>query len=116
MTDKALAGQTAIVGIATSDFHELYKTRDPERTKEELAIHVLREACDDAGIDVSQIDGLVVGGNQFYEPFAYRSGLTTCASWRGYPSAGRMCSVALDSRRDGGAPRARRTTSPCSTR
>ena len=95
MTDKALAGQTAIVGIATSDFHELYKTRDPERTKEELAIHVLREACDDAGIDVSQIDGLVVGGNQFYEPFAYRSGLTDVRFLAGYPSAGRMCSVAL---------------------
>ena len=95
MTDKALAGQTAIVGIATSDFHELYQTRDPERTREELAIHVLRDACDDAGIDVGQIDGLIVGGNQFYEPFAYRSGLTDVRFLAGYPSAGRMCTVAL---------------------
>ena len=67
MPDKALAGQTAIVGIATSDFHDLYKKRDPERPREELAVEVLKEACDAAGLDVSQIDGLVGGGCQFYE-------------------------------------------------
>ena len=94
MSDRSFAGRTAIVGIATSDFRALYG-RDPERTREELATHAIRGALDDAGLDKSQIDGLVTGGTAHYEPIAYRAGLTDVRFVADYPSAGRMCAVAL---------------------
>lgn len=94
MSDREFAGKTAIVGVATSDFRSLYG-RDPERTREELATRVIVEALEDAGLDVSQVDGLVTGGVPRYEPIAYRTGLTDVRFLASYPSAGRMCTKAL---------------------
>ena len=56
MSNAGFSGRTAIVGIATSDFKALYGT-DPERTREELATLVIRDAIDDAGLKKDQIDG-----------------------------------------------------------
>jgi acetyl-CoA acetyltransferase len=94
MSDRAFSGKTAIVGIATSDFHALYDV-DPERTSEELATHVIRDALADAGLTTRDVDGLVTGGTAFYEPVAYRTGLTDVRFIGNYPSAGRMCPAAL---------------------
>ena len=63
MSDASIARKTALVGIGTSDFNYLYRNLDPERTREELAVLALKEALDDAGLDKSDIDGLVVGGS-----------------------------------------------------
>jgi len=94
MSNAAFSGRTAIVGIATSDFKALYGT-DPERTREELATHVIRDALDDAGLEKGQVDGLITGGTVHYEPIAYRTGLTDVRFCADYPSAGRMCPMAL---------------------
>jgi acetyl-CoA acetyltransferase len=95
MSDRAFAGRTAIVGIATSDFRALYGKPDPGRTREELATHVIRDALLDAGLEKRQIDGLVTAGVAHYEPIAYRTGLTDVRFVADYPAGGRMCSVAL---------------------
>jgi acetyl-CoA acetyltransferase len=95
VSNAAFAGRTAIVGIATSDFNSLYKNVDPERTGEELATHVIRDALADAGIDKKEVDGLITGGVGHYEPVAYRTGLTDVRFCNEYVSAGRMCPVAL---------------------
>ncbi|MEE9284854.1 MAG: thiolase family protein [Dehalococcoidia bacterium] len=95
MSDKAISRKTAIVGIGSSDFRELYQHRDPERTGEELAVQVVKEAIDDAGLKLSDIDGLITAGVGFYEPFGFRSGLKDVRFLTEYPSGGRMCAVAL---------------------
>ena len=59
MSDLALSKKTAIVGIATSDFAALYRNPDPERTKEEMAVAVMAEALEDAGLEKSQYSRIV---------------------------------------------------------
>lgn len=95
MSDRDIANKTAIVGIGTSDFGELYRNLDPERTKEELAIAALKEALEDAGLNKENIDGLVVGGAPEYHSFMFRSGLTDMRYLGHYPIAGRLCPIAL---------------------
>jgi len=95
MSDRDIASKTAIVGIATSDFGALYRGLDAERTREELAVQVLKEALDDAGLKKSDIDGLVVGGAPEYHSFMYRAGLQDVRYLAHYPIAGRMCPIAL---------------------
>ena len=95
MSDAAFAGKTAIVGIGASDFRSLYRDSGPARTREQLAVEAFRSALDDAGLKREDIDGLVTGGTDHYEPFAYRAGLTDVRFVADYPSAGRMCPVAL---------------------
>ena len=56
---------------------------------------MLREALTDAGLQLSQIDGLVTAGVRRYEPFAFRTGLTDVRYLAHYPSGGRMCTLAL---------------------
>jgi acetyl-CoA acetyltransferase len=94
VSDRGFCGKAAIVGIATSDFRALYGS-DPERTREELAVEVIRGALEDAGLPKSQLDGLVTSGVTHYEPIAYRAGLTDVRFVADYPAGGRMCSVAL---------------------
>lgn len=95
MSDRAISGKTAIVGVATSDFRALYTRPDPQRTREELAVQAVQQALDDAALKPSQIDGLVTAGVDSYEPFAYRSGLRDVRFLAHYPYGGRMCPVAL---------------------
>jgi len=94
MSKAEFSGRTAIVGIATSDFKALYGT-DPERTREDLATRAIGDALDDAGLKKEQVDGLITGGTVHYEPLAYRAGLTDVRFCVDYPSAGRMCAMAL---------------------
>ena len=58
MSDREFAGKTAIVGIGSSDFARLYRSKDPERTGEALATEAIAAAIADAGLEKSQIDGL----------------------------------------------------------
>ena len=95
MSDADFAGKTAIVGIGASDFRALYRDPDPERTREQIAIEAIRDALADAGLERDQIDGLVTGGTDHYEPLGYRAGLTDVRYIADYPSAGRMCPSAL---------------------
>lgn len=95
MSDWDLCNKTAIVGVSTSDFNELYRNPDPERTKEELAVACFAEALKDAGLDKSKIDGLVVGGTPEYHSIMYRAGLQDVRYLAHFPIAGRQCPVAL---------------------
>jgi acetyl-CoA acetyltransferase len=58
----------------------------------------MKEALDDAGLALSQIDGLITSGlpgATSYARFAYRAGLRNVRFLMGYPQSGRMCPVAL---------------------
>lgn len=95
MTDRALMNQTAIVGVGDTDYFALYRNLDPERTREELAIQVLHQALDDAGLRLDQIDGLITTGTNFYPDLCYRTGLRDVRFINEYTHAGRMCATAL---------------------
>ncbi len=93
MTDRALWGRTAIIGVGESDYAAVY--RGEPRSRMDLAIEAVRRAIDDAGISKPDIDGLVVGGLPMYDPFMYRSGLQDVRFLAHYPLAGRLCPQAL---------------------
>jgi acetyl-CoA acetyltransferase len=93
VTDRALWGRTAIVGIGESDYADVY--RGEPRTKIDLAIEAAKRAIADAGIAKGDVDGLVVGGMAMYDPFMYRTGLQDVRFLSHYPLAGRLCPQAL---------------------
>ena len=95
MSSAAIRNKTAIVGVGTSDFKHLYGTKDADRTPESIGTEVLREALDDAGLKVSDIDGLITSAIPFYPDFAYRAGLRDVRLLAPYPMSGRLCAVAL---------------------
>ena len=95
MSNRTISRQTAIVGIGSSDYRALYRNPGHKLTREDLAIEALREALDDAGLELSQIDGLITAGANRYEPFALRAGLKDVRFLANYPIGGRKCSAAL---------------------
>ncbi len=90
------SGKTAIVGIASTSYTKLYRAPEPDLTIEQLGIGVLQAALDDAGLNISQIDGLITSAFPYYPSFAYRAGLRDVRFLMSYPMSGRMCAVALD--------------------
>ena len=94
MISAGAQGQTAIVGVGTTNFHDLYRNPDPARTPEQMGVDVLRMALDDAGLEVGQIDGLVAS-SVAYPNLAFRAGLRDVRFLAPYPMSGRMCAVAL---------------------
>ncbi len=94
MARDSVFGNTAIVGVGTTDFHDLYRNPDPGRTAEQLGVEALRAAMDDAGLRAEQIDGLVAS-SVAYPNLAFRAGLRDVRFLAPYPMSGRMCAVAL---------------------
>lgn len=77
-----LVGRVAIVGVGNTDYAKDYAaSRDPEARKQlpaesaGYAIAALRSALADAGLDKSDLDGLVVGPTLQYERTAELAGL-----------------------------------------
>jgi acetyl-CoA acetyltransferase len=93
VTDRALWGRTAIVGIGESDYGQLYRSQP--KSKAEMAIEAVQRAIVDAGINKEDVDGLVVGGLPMYDPFMYRAGMQDVRFLAHYPLAGRLCPQAL---------------------
>lgn len=88
--------QPAIVGVGTSAFHELYRHPRPGgETPDGLGMDVLRSALADAGLRVSDLDGLIVSGIPWYPHFACRTGLRDVNVMIPYPMSGRQCATAL---------------------
>ena len=51
--------RAAIVGVGQTDFGALYASKDATRNAHGLAAEALRAALADAGLDKSELDGLV---------------------------------------------------------
>ena len=83
MTDRALWGQTAIVGIGETDYGALY--RGSPRSREDYAIEAIGTALADASLTKDQIDGLIVSGMASYEPVMFRAGLENVRFLAHYP-------------------------------
>jgi acetyl-CoA acetyltransferase len=93
VTDRALWGRTAIVGIGESDYGKLY--RSEPRSKADMAIEAVQRAILDAGIQKGDVDGLIVSGMPMYDPFMYRAGMQEVRFLAHYPLGGRLCPQAL---------------------
>jgi acetyl-CoA acetyltransferase len=65
MTSPPLNGPTrirdraAIVGIGTTNFGAVYRDLDRERSAYDLGLEALKHALDDAGLNKTDIDGLI---------------------------------------------------------
>ena len=96
MTDRDFCGQTAIVGVGSSDYSALYGSTGA-RGPVDLAVEVVERAVADAGLAMRDIDGLIVSGigGVGYEDVMYRTGLTDARFLAHYPLGGRLCPQAL---------------------
>ena len=62
---RTLRGRVAIAGIGESIYYRRGESPDPEFV---LACRAIRAACDDAGIDVTDVDGFASYSNDRNEP------------------------------------------------
>ncbi|MCU1524700.1 MAG: hypothetical protein JWO18_1594 [Microbacteriaceae bacterium] len=85
----------AIVGVGTTDFGSIYSDRDPFRTEYQLGVEALKLALDDAGLDKSEIDGLLLSRIPGYETFGYMAGIEQPRVVNSYEGSGRMAGVVL---------------------
>ena len=99
MTISPLRNKTAIAGVGSSDFGKLYRSSDPERNGVTLGIKALKMAVEDAGLKLSDIDGLISSGvtenTAHYQKFAYRAGLRDVPYLIPYIQSGRMCGAII---------------------
>lgn len=74
-------GRAAVVGVGNSDYAQLYRSPDPDRTAIALGLDALKLAAQDAGLALADIDGLILSGvtdtPAQYADFAYRAGMRT---------------------------------------
>jgi len=93
--ETEMANKTAIVGVGTANYHQLYRGPDRSIRVEQVGVEVLRAALDDAGLRVADVDGLITSAVDSYPNFACQSGLRDVRFLVPYPMSGRMCAVAL---------------------
>lgn len=94
MSNKDFANKIAIVGVGASNFRELWDKPDKARTQDEMFVAAFKEALDDAGLQLSQIDGLIAGGTS-YVTAAYRCGMKRARYVNEYQRAGRQMPTML---------------------
>ncbi len=91
----SIRDKTAIVGIGTTPFGEMYRDLNPERTSYELAVDAFRAAVDDSGLKKSDIDGLICVRVPHYGRMADMLGLHHLRLINVLEGAGRMAGAAL---------------------
>jgi acetyl-CoA acetyltransferase len=87
--------QIAIVGVGTTDFAAQYKERDASRTSYDLGIDALSAALTDAGLKLSDLDGLLCSRIPSYERLGDLIGLRHPLVASSYEGSGRMAGVVL---------------------
>ncbi len=92
---KELKDKTAIVGVGSLSFGELYRTRDPLRTPYSLGLEAFRKALDDSGLRKEDIDGVLVSRIPSYARMCTMLGIENPRFTHTLPGQGRMSGVAL---------------------
>jgi acetyl-CoA acetyltransferase len=87
--------EVAIVGVGTTDFGSIYYDKNPYRTEYQLGVEALKLALDDAGLDKSEIDGVLLSRMPSYETFGYMAGIEQPKVINSYEGSGRMAGVVL---------------------
>lgn len=88
------SGHVAIVGVGQTDFGALYANKDALRDENALGAEALRLALDDAGLDKSDVDGLLTARAR-YNRMADAVGLRHPRVVNGLEGSGRMSGVTV---------------------
>src|ERR1700716_27012 len=91
----AIRDKAAIVGIGNTNFGAVYRDLDPERSAYDLGMEALKNALDDAGLNKSDLDGLIVVRIPGYTRFAEMLGMPQLRLVNVLEGGGRMAGVAL---------------------
>src|SRR5260370_25424728 len=94
----AIRDKAAIVGIGTTNFGAVYGDLDPERSAYDLGMEALKHALNDAGLNKSDLDGLIVVRIPGYTRFAEMLGMPHLRLVNVLEGGGRMAGVALQYR------------------
>jgi acetyl-CoA acetyltransferase len=89
MGSWSLRDKTCVVGVGTTSYGNF-----PETDANGLGLEALRRAADDAGIAMSEIDGLIVSRIPGYERFAEMAGLNPRFTMQ-TPMPGRFASISM---------------------
>jgi acetyl-CoA acetyltransferase len=87
--------QVAIVGVGTTDFAGQYAEKDPNRTSYDLGIDALKAALDDAGLQLSDVDGFLCSRIPTYERLGDLIGFRHPRVANSYEGSGRMAGIVL---------------------
>jgi acetyl-CoA acetyltransferase len=87
--------QVAVAGVGNTPFGALYRQRNPERTSYELAADAFADALADAGLDKSEVDGLLCVRVPHYGRMADMLGLPELRLVNVIEGAGRMAASAI---------------------
>src|SRR5690242_20709547 len=99
ITGAGLAGtaglrdRAAIVGIGTTNFGAVYRDLDRERSAYDLGMEALKNALDDAGLEKTDLDGLIVVRIPGYTHFSEMLGLPQLRLVNVLEGGGRMAGV-----------------------
>jgi len=85
--------RTAIVGVGTTRFGEMYRDLDPERTPYGLVAEAFKEALEDSGLAKEQIDGLICHRIPSYQRMADVLGIRHPRIVYSFEGQGRMSGV-----------------------
>ncbi len=95
MTTWNARDKVAIIGVGTTRFGDLYRTRDVLRSDYDLAAEAFKLALADAGIEKDEIDGLLTARVPSYQHMANMLGMRRPALSYGFEQAGRMSALAV---------------------
>jgi acetyl-CoA acetyltransferase len=95
MSSKDLRDKIAIVGVGDTDYGDLYRHPDPDRTADQLAAAAFSAAVVDSGIDKSEIDGLICSRVSSYPRMATVLGMPHPKMVHWLEGSGRLSGVAV---------------------
>lgn len=95
MTSWTARDKVAVIGVGTTGFGDLYKTRDKFRSDYDLAAEAFKVALADAGIERGEIDGLLTARVPSYQHMADILGMRRPKLSYGFEQAGRMSALAV---------------------
>ena len=72
---NALSSKVAIIGVGTTPFGALYRTRDPLRSAYSLGFEAFKNALEDCGARKEDIDGIILSRVPSYSKFCAMVGL-----------------------------------------
>src|SRR3546814_11307669 len=82
--------KVAVIGVGTTSFGDLYRTRDKFRSDYDLAAEAFKAAIADAGIAREEVDGLLTARVPSYQHMADDLGMRPPKLSYGFEQAGRM--------------------------
>jgi acetyl-CoA acetyltransferase len=95
MAWEQLRDAVSIVGVGNTDYARMYRDLDPRRTEYELGLQALGRALGDAGLEPTDVDGLITLRIPSYARFGDLAGLTHLRFANLIEAGGRFAGLAV---------------------